>query len=267
MTQYIERPGGRIAYDLTGPGDGQLVACVPGMGDRRQAFRFLVPPLASLGYRVATMDLRGHGESSTGWPAHSATTIASDVSALVDHLGAPVTLIAHSFGCAAAVDVTAQRPDTIDRLVLISTSAGDRRIPPPVRLAARIVGRSPILWARYYRSQFPTNPPDDLDAYVAVLRSLMADRARRAALKALFDEAFGGVPLRYGDVVRPVLVVFGEQDREVRDARSEADAVLAKLGAPATVEILSACGHYPHIESPEATTEAVLRFLRAPLPT
>ncbi|MGH3192240.1 MAG: hypothetical protein ACRDOL_34335 [Streptosporangiaceae bacterium] len=38
------------------------------MGDTRNAYRFLVPPLAAAGYRSAAADLRGHGESSTGWP-------------------------------------------------------------------------------------------------------------------------------------------------------------------------------------------------------
>ena len=39
------------------------------------------------GHRVATLDLRGHGESSTGWPDHSETAVAEDMIALVEHLG------------------------------------------------------------------------------------------------------------------------------------------------------------------------------------
>ncbi len=39
MTDFLDVPGGRIAYDVTG--EGPLVVCVPGMGDMRATFRFL----------------------------------------------------------------------------------------------------------------------------------------------------------------------------------------------------------------------------------
>ena len=64
-TQYLGREGGRIAYDVQG--DGPLVICAPGMGDIRQTFRYLVPTLTAAGYRVATFDLRGHGDSDTSF--------------------------------------------------------------------------------------------------------------------------------------------------------------------------------------------------------
>jgi len=67
MTEFLDVPGGRIAYDVTG--SGPLVVLPPGIGVRRQAYRFLAPVLAQAGYRVATADLRGHGESSMGWAA------------------------------------------------------------------------------------------------------------------------------------------------------------------------------------------------------
>ena len=62
-TQFLDLPGGRLAYDLTGPDDAALVLCVAGMGDRRAAFRFLTPKLVEAGYRVVCLDQRGHGQS------------------------------------------------------------------------------------------------------------------------------------------------------------------------------------------------------------
>ena len=64
MTEFLEVAGGRIAYDVTG--EGPLVVLSHGIGDRRQAYRFLAPRLAQAGNRVARADLRGHGESSIG---------------------------------------------------------------------------------------------------------------------------------------------------------------------------------------------------------
>ena len=82
MTEFADIEGGRIAYDVTG--QGPLVVLSHGIGDRRQAYRFLAPRLAQAGYRVAVADLRGHGESSMGWKsvtdkdAISRTDIAGD---------------------------------------------------------------------------------------------------------------------------------------------------------------------------------------------
>ena len=67
MTEFLDIEGGRIAYDVTG--SGPLVVLPPGIGVRGQAYLFLAPVLAQAGYRVATADLRGHGESSMGWAA------------------------------------------------------------------------------------------------------------------------------------------------------------------------------------------------------
>ena len=44
MTEFFDVPGGRITYDMTG--SGPLVVLSHGIGDRRQAYRFLVPMLA-----------------------------------------------------------------------------------------------------------------------------------------------------------------------------------------------------------------------------
>ena len=69
MTEYLTLDDGQIAYDVTGA--GPLVVLSHGMGDRRTAYAHLAPLLVEAGYRVATADLRGSGESSTGWPGYT----------------------------------------------------------------------------------------------------------------------------------------------------------------------------------------------------
>ena len=94
MTEFLDVPGGRIAYDVTG--SGPLVVLSPGMGVYRQAYRFLAPMLAQAGYRVASADLRGHGESSMGWASITRTDIAGDLAALIGQLGGPAVIAGHS---------------------------------------------------------------------------------------------------------------------------------------------------------------------------
>ena len=84
-TRFLDEAGGRIAYDDTG-GTGPLVLAIPGMGDLRSEFRLIRPALVAAGYRVVTMDLRGHGESSARWDDYSAHAIGNDALALLDQL-------------------------------------------------------------------------------------------------------------------------------------------------------------------------------------
>lgn len=69
-TQFLARPGGRVAFSDTG-GEGALVVLVPGLGDLRGTFRFLEPALVARGMRVVTMDVRGHGQSSATFDDYS----------------------------------------------------------------------------------------------------------------------------------------------------------------------------------------------------
>src|SRR5436853_3965601 len=87
-TRFLKRPEGRIAYDEAGPASGQLVVLVPGIGDVRQQYRLLAPQLVAAGYRVITTDLRGLGESSTGWSDYTGAATGSDVVALLRELNA-----------------------------------------------------------------------------------------------------------------------------------------------------------------------------------
>ena len=70
-----------------------LVICLPSLGDLRAEYRLLRPHLLEAGYRVVTMDLRGHGESSTNWHDMSVAGLGSDVVALLQQLGEPAMLI------------------------------------------------------------------------------------------------------------------------------------------------------------------------------
>ena len=118
MTEFLDVPGGRIAYDVTG--SGPLVVLSHGIGDRRQAYRFLAPMLAQVGYRVASADLRGHGESSMGWASITRTDVAGDLAALIGHLGGPAVIAGHSISGGTATIAAATRPDLVARIVEIN---------------------------------------------------------------------------------------------------------------------------------------------------
>jgi len=260
VTRYLERPEGRIAYDVSG--EGPLVICAPGMGDLRQVFRFLAPELVEAGCRVATMDLRGHGESDATFSAYDDVAAASDLLALVEHLGGPAVLVGSSMSAGAAVLAAAERPDLVSGLVL----AGPFVRNAPVGLAQRVAFRlgllrpwGPAAWNAWYAKLYPGRPPADLDGHRARIRDLHRRPERWRAFVATTRTSHAPAEARLGDVRAPALVVMGERDPDFPDPAAEAVFVAERLNAE--VLIVPNAGHYPQAEYPEIVTPAVVRFL------
>ena len=167
-THYLDRPDGRIAYDVRGDVGSPVVLLVPGMGDPRSTFRFQVEPLAAAGFRVVTMDLRGHGESDVTFTEYDDEALAGDVTALVGHLGGPATVVGNSMGAGAAVIAAAGRPDLVSRLVLIGAFVRDPALNPVVSALFRVVTLRPwvrTVWRAYLPSLYAGAKPTDFAAY------------------------------------------------------------------------------------------------------
>jgi pimeloyl-ACP methyl ester carboxylesterase len=266
-THWLKRERGRLAYSEGG--QGPLVVCVPGLGDLRQEYRFLAPALIDAGFRAVSLDLRGHGESSTGWDDLSAEAIGSDVLALINHLGSENTLVVGtSMAAGAAVWAGAEAPAAISGLVLIGPFVRDIGSPTQLRLYRalfRIVLARPwglAFWMRYWSSLFPTRKPADFEAYAERLRRDLAQPERFAALRnMMLGPSKRDIEARMTEIEMPVLVVMGTRDRDFKDPTAEARLVADRLQGQ--IAMVEGAGHYPHVEFPERTTRIVVDFCRA----
>ena len=265
-TRFLDRPDGRIAFDDRG--SGPVVVMVPGLGDVRAEYRFLAAKLVEAGYRAVTMDLRGHGRSSTGWPDHGCAAIGSDVVALVAHLDAgPAVLIGTSMGAGAVASAAAAAPEMTAARVLKGPLV--RTIPPKSRrkgilqkamIRIALAGPwAPGVWGSYYVSLYPTAKPADLDDYRSALVKNLGEPGRLAALKAMLAAGRDDIEPRLSEVRAPTLVVMGSKDPDFADPAAEAETVARLLRG--TVTMIEGAGHYPHAEMPETTASAVLAFL------
>ncbi len=262
---FLDRPDGRIAY--TDEGSGPLVVMVPGLGDLKAEYRFLVPQVVAAGYRAVTMDLRGHGNSSAGWPDHTSAALGSDVVALVRHLGAgPAVIVGTSMGAGAAAWAAAEAPSGIGCLVLIGPFL--RNVPIAWWkgvLFRTIVGTAfvgpwgPTAWGMYYASLYPTSKPADFDDYKSALVANLKEPGRMAALQAMLAADKSDVEARLGHVRASTLVVMGTKDPDFDDPAAEADTVARMLKGQAVT--IDGAGHYPHAEMPDVAGRAILGFL------
>jgi pimeloyl-ACP methyl ester carboxylesterase len=272
MTEFVAVPGGRIAYEVTG--SGPLVVLSHGMGDRRQAYRFLVPMLAQAGYRVASADLRGHGESSMGWASINNTDVAGDLLALIGHLGGPAVIVGHSLSGGAATIAAAKEPDLVAGVVEINpftrkvqySLGGLLRVRRYRRCTFLLTGtrvfRSLGLWLRYLDLAYPAKPAD-YAGYVAALAAKLREPGRKAEFMKTFKSTPAGAGAQLPNVRCPALVIMGTLDPDFADPRAEGDAVAAAMPAGmGTVAMVDGAGHYPHAQSPEAVAELVTPFLK-----
>jgi pimeloyl-ACP methyl ester carboxylesterase len=278
MTEFLDVEGGRIAYDVTG--SGPLVVLSHGIGDRRQAYRFLAPMLAQAGYRVANADLRGHGESSMGWrsvtgtEAISRTDVADDLLALIRHLGGPAVIVGHSISGGAATIAAAQAPDLVSGIVEINPFTKMQKVHVGALLRirryrqglSRLMGmqlfRSLRIWMRYLDVAYPTKPAD-YGEYMAALAAKLREPGRMAEFMKTGKSTPADAGAQLPNVTVPALVIMGTLDPDFADPRAEGDAIVAAMpSGVGTVAMVEGAGHYPHAQSPDQVAALVIGFLK-----
>jgi pimeloyl-ACP methyl ester carboxylesterase len=260
-TKFLEQQDGNIAFDDAG--SGPLVVCVPSMGDVRLEYRFLAPRLLSAGYRVVTLDVRGHGETSPSWPDYSVAAIGSDLVALIRSLDAgPAIIIGDSMAAGAAVWAAVEAPQKVASLVLMDPFVSGETSWPMRLLFAVLFARpwGPAMWRKYYATLYPTRKPDDFEAYCDALRSNLGEPGRMEALQKMLVAPKTASGQRLSRVTAPALVIMGSKDRDFKEPEAEAQKLAESLRA--TYKMVPEAGHYPHAELPEVTGPLILSFLQ-----
>ncbi|MCZ2804775.1 alpha/beta hydrolase [Modestobacter sp. VKM Ac-2983] len=271
MTEHLTVDGGTIAYEVTGA--GPLVVLAHGMGDSREAYRFLTPPLVAAGYRVAAVDLRGSGESSVGWASYTRADIAGDLVALVDHLGGPAVLVGHSISGGAVTIAAATAPSSITAVVELAPftrtqqiGLGDLRVARFRRGMRHLLGTalfgSTGQWRKYLTVAYPGRKPADWDARLDQIEAMLREPGRMKALQDMGKTTPADAGAQLGNVRCPVLVVEGTLDPDWASPQAEGEAIVAALPAEVgRLEMIDGAGHYPHVQFPDQVSALVLSFL------
>ena len=274
-TEYVDVAGGRIAYEVIG--EGPLVVLSPGMADIRSAYRFLAPLLAEAGFRVASVDLRGHGESSTGWDSYSRADTAGDLIAVIRKVGGPAVIVGQSFSGGSATIAAATNPDLVSAIVEIDPftrapkfSAGAfLRNDHNYRRGALLLGRfllfgSVKTWTKYLEVAYPGRKPDDWDTWLAALQANLKEPGRVKAAQKMSGSKPTDSAAALANVRCPALVLMGRADSDFPDPEAEAAGIVESLPkGVGRYEMIDRAGHYPHAQYPREVADAILPFLAA----
>ncbi len=228
--------------DIAPDGATQTLVFVHGFGGRALQWIHQVRFFARTA-RVIAPDLRGHGLSDDS--AHLSLTmdaLVEDLRLVLDQLGVegPISLIAHSFGGAIAVEYALRYPERVAHLALIGV---------PTQFAIRPALRRAI------------SIPDPLFKRLRTWLNI-ALYAPLPTLRRMHDQAMA--PWRGAERMRdlraPALVVLGHHDQLfVRERYEDASRIIP--GARSVVIPVSA--HLVQLERPDAVNRAIRRFLEA----
>jgi pimeloyl-ACP methyl ester carboxylesterase len=262
--RYLARPEGRLSYTVSGA--GPLIVAVPGMGDLRGTWRANVPVLVEAGFRVAVLDLRGHGDADTTFTEHGDLATASDILALIDELGGPALVLGNSMAGSSAIIAAADRPDAVAGLALVSPFVRNGGSPGAgwaLRLKFRVLFARPwgaAMWAMYYRSTLSKGAQAPwLREHVAAIRASLREPGRlRSLLELTLSLDHDLVTPRVADVTAPVLVLVGAGDPDYRDAAAE----LAYMGEQLHAEtvLVEDAAHYAQHQRPDVVNPALVAF-------
>jgi pimeloyl-ACP methyl ester carboxylesterase len=254
-----------LYYEDTGPGStGETIAFSHGLLWNTSLFAPQIEALRGR-YRCIAWDHRGQGRSAADHRhCIGMELVWQDAVALLDKLAAgPVHLVGLSMGGFVAMRVAARRPDLVNKLVLLETSAD----PEPMENVRRYRMLSAVTRAV---------GPRMLSSRVAPImlgRSILADQHRRADVARFVDvmtarrdvwRAVHGVIDRagcYDELSRiraRTLVLVGDED--VATPRPKAERIAAGIPGAELVGLLRA-GHSSPVEEPAEVTAALDRFL------
>ena len=215
---------------------------------------------------VWTLEVVGHGMLGDAAGPFPFQRCADHVAASLDALElGGVTLVGNSYGGEFCWRVAVDRPDLVDRLVLIDCSglprSDDQFLPEEVKMREWGVARLGYLLNSEDRVAFALDPHFDGAADEDRVREVFLGLENRTNWGAMIDLVRDENGERAGDLGRvaaPTLLVFGELDQAYSPGAFGAE--FERRIPDARLEVIEGAGHYPHEQDPAAVGRLLLEF-------
>jgi 3-oxoadipate enol-lactonase len=265
--QFVEVAGRRLAYEEVTPDDPRgTVLLLCGIGAKRQGWYKQLPVLGER-FRALALDYRDVGDSDAATGQYSIRDLSEDVYALAGELGIErASLVGISMGGFIALELALARPEFVERLILVVTSAGGAThvSTSPEVMRAMMPGDEPVesgVGARRVCSLvsgpgFAERHPEAIEEFVEIAQHnpMHVD----AYLRQLAACRVHDVADRLGEIAAPTLVIHGDADPLVR---IENGRHLAAKIPGAELIVYERVGHIPEVECFERFNDDLVSFL------
>lgn len=237
--------------------DGPAVVLLHGAGMDRTTWQMQSRWLAHHGYRVAAIDLPGHGLSD-GAPLETISQMADWTAGVVRELElAPAHVVGFSMGTFIGLEMAAEYPDTVASLVLIGTASA-MPVHPVLLDASRddVPMASRLMTSWGIGSKAHRGGHQSPGTWLIGASTALLDTSPEGALAAdmVACNAYGTGVEHAGKITAPVTFLLGKEDKmtPIKASHDLVDAVANKQ-----VITLDAIGHMMPIEDPIGARKAI----------
>jgi pimeloyl-ACP methyl ester carboxylesterase len=238
---FVRGDGAAIWYATYGWGP-PVVMLHGGLGHSGN-WGFQVPVLVAAGYRVITIDTRGHGRSTRDTRPYTYELLASDVEAVMDPLRVErAALVGWSDGACTALILAMQSPARVSGVFYFGCNmdpSGTLPMSEPPPIVLRCFKRHSADYARL------SETPDRFDEFVAAVTEMQRTQPNASA------QELEGIDV-------PVTIVHAEHDEFIRLSHAE---YLARTIPGAEFVLLEGVSHFAPLQRPRLFSDAVLGFL------
>jgi 3-oxoadipate enol-lactonase len=250
------KSGLAVGYEVCGAGPVVVLLHPIGL---RGAFWRPVVELLSTGYRVISIDFRGHGDSDVPGEPFTLEQLADDCLELVRALAAPCVIVGCSMGSAVAQSMCVKGADVV-RAAVFANGSGPRtdgRTDALERRAQRAMDGMPAVLAdtleRWFSRDFAARRQDVVSRIAAML--LAGD----PVVHAWGWRALAGRTDAHDRITMPTMAITGSEDLSATPASVR--ALVAVLPNSRYVELPGA-GHMAVVEQPDGFHRELRAFLQ-----
>jgi 3-oxoadipate enol-lactonase len=253
----------RLYYDLIGPENGRIVAFAHALAADSGMWAEQILALIALGFRVLRMDMRGHGGSAPVPGDYNLQELASDIVAVLDHLGiAKAHYVGLSIGGMIGEALAVHFPDRVFSLMLCETPPASLRnaaeIWGPrvaaVRAAAALEPIADATMERWLTEEFRARHPKRWQQIRdTIAATTPAGYCGCVAALSRFDFTRDLPNLRL-----PALVLYGEDDRATSHEENQR---LASLIPGGRFIAFPGARHLPNVEAPDRFNRILIQWL------
>ncbi|WP_224703659.1 alpha/beta fold hydrolase [Devosia aquimaris] len=236
----LDHDGARLWYASLGTGPA-VILLHGGLGHAGNC-AYQIPVLADAGYRVIALDTRGHGRSTSDNSPYHYSRLATDVLALIDHLGIPQAhLVGWSDGACTALILADAHPDRVAGVFFFACNMDPSGALPFV--PTPVIGNCLTRHKADYAALSAT--PGDFAAFMDAVGEMQRSEPN-------YTEAdLAGIAV-------PVTVAHSTGDEFIR---AEHAAYLAASIPGARMVTLDGVTHFAPLQRPDLFNTAVLDFL------
>jgi len=158
--EHLTTSNGGVQLAISVAGSGPNLLFVHGLGSAQVLWQ---PMIATLSDRFTcwNLDLRGHGSSDRASGSYNMAAYASDVSAALDHIGAPAIGVGHSLGGMALTHVAVDDHGALAALYVLDSPLFR---PPGEQSSSRAIFERQLAMVRSFQAE-----GKPVDAYEEVL--------------------------------------------------------------------------------------------------